>query len=182
MEYHLDLIEVKKNIKNLRVGDILYLSGKLFTARDKAHYKMLHIEKEELPFTLLDMGLYHCGPLMKKEKSKWNVVSAGPTTSSRMEDFEYDFIKKFGIWIIIGKGGMGKSTRNALQKYSCIYASFTGGAGVLAANCIKKVKNVYWLDELGTTEAVWIFEVEEFGPLVIAMDSCGKSIYECLSN
>ena len=178
MEYNFDIPLSSKDVKKLRVGDIVYLSGTLFTARDAAHKKMLDMEKNSISFDPSDMILYHCGPLMKKEKGGWVVVSAGPTTSSRMEFFEDRFIEKFGINFIIGKGDMGKNTQKALQKYICIYASYTGGAGALAADSIKKVKNVYYLDELGMAEAVWIFEVENFGPLIVAMDSHGNSIYK----
>jgi len=180
MEYHFDLPIDKADIKKLNIGDVVYVSGKIFTARDEAHHEMLKIEKDKLSFNPSDMGLFHCGPLMKKVNSKWQVVSAGPTTSSRMEIFEDDFIKKYGIGIIIGKGGMGERTEKALKKYTCIYTSYTGGAGALAADSVKDVPDVYWLDELGMPEAVWIFEVIEFGPLVVSMDSHGESIYKNL--
>jgi len=124
--------------------------------------------------------LFHCGPLMKKTDKGWQVVSAGPTTSSRMEIFEDKFIEKYGINIIIGKGGMGERTEKALQKYTCVYTSYTGGAGALAADKVEDVRAVYWLDELGMPEAVWIFQVKEFGPLVVAIDSHGESIYRKL--
>ena len=115
MEYHFNLPVSLENIRKLKVGDIIYISGKIFTARDEAHHKMLNAEKNTLLFNPSDMALFHCGPLMKKKLGKWEVVSAGPTTSSRMEIFEDQFIEKFGINIIIGKGGMGKRTETALQ-------------------------------------------------------------------
>ena len=178
MEYHLNLPLEFEQIKKMKIGDILYVTGKLFTARDEAHHMMLHIDK--IPFNPSTMGLYHCGPLMKKEGDKWQVVSAGPTTSSRMEIFEDEFIKKFKIGLIIGKGGMGERTEKALQKYICIYTSYTGGAGALAANKVKEVENVFWFDKLGMPEAIWIMNVKDFGPLVVAMDSHGGSIYKKL--
>jgi len=176
MEYHLNLPLKNEEVKKLKVGDIVYITGNLFTARDEAHYIML--ESKNISFDPSQMGLYHCGPLMKKDKSKWKVVSAGPTTSSRMEIFEDKFIEKFKISLIIGKGGMGERTKKALQKYICVYTSYTGGAGALAAEKVEDVNGVYWLDELGMPEAVWIFKVKEFGPLVVAMDSHGNSIYD----
>ena len=177
MEYHFKLPVDSGEIKKLHVGDIIYVTGKIFTARDEAHHMMLEKNKNNLPFDPSEMALYHCGPLMKKTDKGWQVVSAGPTTSSRMEIFEDKFIEKYGINLIIGKGGMGERTEKALQKYICIYASYTGGAGALAADSIKNVKSVHYLDELGMAEAVWIFEVKNFGPLIVAMDSHGKSIY-----
>jgi tartrate/fumarate subfamily iron-sulfur-dependent hydro-lyase beta chain len=178
MEYHFDVPVSPEKIKKLHVGDIIYVSGKIFTARDEAHHIMLEKDKDDLPFDPSKMGLFHCGPLMKKENDKWEVVSAGPTTSSRMEIFEDKFIEKYGINIIIGKGGMGERTEKALQKYGGVYTAYTGGAGALAADRVEDVPDVYWLDELGMPEAVWIFKVKEFGPLVVAMDSHGKSIYK----
>ena len=175
MEYHFDVPVSTEKIKKLHVGDIIYVSGKIFTARDEAHHMML--EKDNIPFDPSEMALFHCGPLMKKENGKWQAVSAGPTTSSRMEIFEDKFIEKYGINIIIGKGGMGERTEKALQKYTCVYTSYTGGAGALAADRVAEVLGVHWLEELGMPEAVWIFKVKEFGPLVVAIDSHGKSIY-----
>ena len=176
MKHQLKLPASKDEIKKLNVGDVLFVSGKIFTARDEAHDLML--KKSKIPFNPSGMALFHCGPLVKRIGKKWEVVSAGPTTSSRMEPFEDKFIEKFGINIVIGKGGMGEKTKNALKKNTSIYTSFTGGAGVLAADKVEEVLDVYWLEELGMTEAVWIFKVKEFGPLIVAMDSYGKSLYK----
>lgn len=177
MEYHLKLPVSSGDIKKLHVGDIIFVSGSIFTARDEAHLMMLEKEKNSLSFDPSEMALYHCGPLMKKTDGVWQVVSAGPTTSSRMEIFEDEFIEKYGVNIIIGKGGMGSRTQKALQKGDAVYTAYTGGAGALAADKVEEVPDVYWLDELGMPEAVWIFEVKEFGPLVVAMDSYGDSLY-----
>jgi len=175
LQYNLRIPASKDQIKKLHIGDIVYISGKIFTARDEAHHMML--ENEKIPFDPFEMALYHCGPLMKKENDKWQVVSAGPTTSSRMEIFEDKFLDKFGINLIIGKGGMGDRTEKALQKHTAVYTAYTGGAGALAAEKVEEVLGVYWLEELGMPEAAWIFKVKDFGPLVVAIDSHGKSIY-----
>jgi tartrate/fumarate subfamily iron-sulfur-dependent hydro-lyase beta chain len=178
MEYHFKLPIESEEIKKLKIGDILYISGKIFTARDETHHMMLEEKLDTIPFDPSKMALYHCGPLMKKTNDKWQVVSAGPTTSSRMEIFEDKFIEKFAIQVIIGKGGMGEKTKKALMKYCAVYTSYTGGAGALAADNIDEVSNVFWLEELGMPEAAWIFKVKEFGPLVVAIDSHGHSIYK----
>ena len=99
MEYRFTTPIKSEDIKKLEVGDILYITGKIFTARDEAHHMMLG--KKSVPFDPSDMGLFHCGPLMKKVGKWWEVVSAGPTTSSRMEIFEDKFIEKFKINLII---------------------------------------------------------------------------------
>lgn len=176
-EYYLNIPISEEKIKNLHIGDIVYISGELFTARDEAHQRLLKIPFDNLPFAIDSLGLYHCGPLMKKSQKGWDVVAAGPTTSSRMELFESDLLKKFPlINIIIGKGGMGEHTVNALKNRG-VYLSYTGGAAALAADQITKVKQVYWLEELGMAEAIWIFHVEQFGPLVVGIDSYGKSLF-----
>jgi tartrate/fumarate subfamily iron-sulfur-dependent hydro-lyase beta chain len=138
---------------------------------------MRAMKPKDLPFDPSGMALYHCGPLMKQENGQWVAVSAGPTTSSRMEAFEDILLDRFCIHLIIGKGGMGERTRKALQKTGSVYTAFPRGAGVLAAEKITAVPQVYWLEELGMPEAVWILEVQEFGPLVVAMDSTGQSLY-----
>jgi tartrate/fumarate subfamily iron-sulfur-dependent hydro-lyase beta chain len=167
-------------LKKLRVNDIIYVTGNIFTARDRAHMKMQEMKPKDLPFDPSVMALYHCGPLMKKENGRWIAISAGPTTSSRMEEFEDILLDRFDIRLIIGKGGMGERTRRALKKTGSVYAAFPGGAGVLAAEKIANVSQVYWLEELEMPEAVWILEVKEFGPLVVAMDSIGQSLYQRL--
>jgi len=117
MEHHLKLPVSPEEIKKLHVGDILYISGDVFTARDEAHHMMLETDKKDISFNPSEMALYHCGPLMKEVGGEWQVVSAGPTTSSRMEIFEDKFLEKFDVNIIVGKGGMGDRTKKALQKY-----------------------------------------------------------------
>jgi tartrate/fumarate subfamily iron-sulfur-dependent hydro-lyase beta chain len=180
MEYHATLPVSPDFLKKLHVNDILYVTGKLFTARDCAHEKMRAMNPKDLPFDPSGMALYHCGPLMKQEQGKWIVVSAGPTTSSRMEDVEDIILDRFAVHMIIGKGGMGKRTAKALKKTGSVYAAFPGGVGVLAAEKITGVSQVFWLEELGMPEAVWVLDVQEFGPLVVAMDSTGRSLYQRL--
>ncbi len=179
--FHLRTPLSDEDVEKLRIGDIVYVSGIMVTARDEAHKKILEIlEKgEKLPIDLKGLVLYHCGPVVRKrEEGTWEVVAAGPTTSMRMESVEAEFIAKTGVKMIVGKGGMGPKTAEAMKKYKAVYAVFTGGAGALAADKIKRVVDVYWLEELGIPEAVWVFEVEEFGPLVIAIDTTGRNYYE----
>ena len=177
MDYHVTLPVPSDVLKKLRVNDIIYVTGNIFTARDSAHMKMRGMKAKDLPFDPSAMVMYHCGPLMKKENGRWIAVSVGPTTSSRLEEFEDILLERFGIHLIIGKGGMGKRTIKALKKTGSVYTAFPGGAGVLAAEKITNVSQVYWLEEFGMPEAVWILEVKEFGPLVVAMDSIGQSLY-----
>jgi len=181
MEYYLKTPIPKEKLEEIKIGDIIYLSGIIITARDEAHLKALELHKkgEKTPVDFEGVGLFHCGPVMKKdEEGNWLVVAAGPTTSARMEIFEDEFIKAFHPAIIIGKGGMGDRTAKACQEEKCLYAAFTGGAALLAANRIKRVKEVHWLEELGMPECLWVYEVEEFGPLTVTIDTHGNNLTE----
>ncbi|KAA0002555.1 MAG: fumarate hydratase [Thermoplasmata archaeon] len=178
MEYEID-IPAEEEIKKLRVGDIVYITGIMVTARDEAHKKAIEMDErgEALPIDFSQVAIFHCGPIMKKNE-EWKVVAAGPTTSSRMELFEDEFLKRFGTKIIVGKGGMGERTTKACKEYGAIYCAFTGGAAVLAAQAIKKVRDVFWLDELGMPECLWVFDVERFGPLTVTIDTHGNNLTE----
>ncbi len=176
MEYHLQTPLKKEDIEKLNAGDIVYISGEILTARDEAHARILEMEekKEGLPFSLEGAVIYHCGPLMQQTKNGWKVVSAGPTTSGRMSKMTPPLLKAHGVRAIIGKGGM-KGITDAL-KNKCVYLAYTGGCAALAAELIKEVKAVHWLD-LGMPEAVWVLRVEEFGPLIVGIDAKGKDIF-----
>jgi fumarate hydratase subunit beta len=180
---YLEKIELKTPIgegdaRRLRVGDVIYVSGTLVTARDAAHKRIIQYLKvgRKLPFTFNGLPLYHCGPLVKKTDNEWTVLAAGPTTSMRMEPFEDVIIRRLGVHLVIGKGGMGEKTGKAMKESGAVYGAFTGGAAVLASKQIKKVKSVQWLG-LGMLEAVWSFEVDNFGPLIVCMDSYGNNLY-----
>ncbi len=166
-------------VRRLRVGDLVFVTGLVVTARDAAHTRILQYvrEKRKMPIDLRGLPLFHCGPLVRKADGEWAVLAAGPTTSMRMETLESEVIKAFGVRLIIGKGGMGKKTKKALAEFGAAYGMFTGGAAVLVARMIKQVKQVEWLD-LGMPEALWVLEVEAFGPLIIAMDTHGNDLFE----
>ncbi len=168
-----------EEVAKLRVGDTVYVSGVVVAARDAAHKRMLeYIERgEKLPVDLRGGVIYHVGPVVRRTERGWEVISAGPTTSARMEAFEADVIEKLGVKLVVGKGGMGKRTAEAMKKHVAAYAIFTGGAGVLAAKAIKRVVDVHWLD-LGMAEAMWVFEVEDFGPLTVMIDPTGRNYYD----
>jgi fumarate hydratase subunit beta len=169
----------EEEIRKLKVNDVLYVTGTMFTARDQAHKRALEYFKQgkQLPLNLEGLAVFHCGPIVKKKEDTWTIVAAGPTTSTRMDIFEDEFIKNFKVRVIIGKGGMGRRTTEAMAKHGAVYGAFTGGAAILAARAIKSVKSVEWLD-LGMPEAMWILDVEEFGPLTVAIDSHGKNLFE----
>lgn len=168
----------EEEIRKLRVNDILYVTGTIVTARDQAHKRALDFFKEgkPLPLTLEGLAIFHCGPVMRRDGERWTAVAAGPTTSTRMDIFEDEFIESFKVRVVIGKGGMGKRTTDAMAKHGAVYGAFTGGAAILAAKAIKDVRGVEWYD-LGMPEALWIFEAEEFGPLAVAIDSHGNNLF-----
>jgi fumarate hydratase subunit beta len=169
----------EEDVRKLNVNDVIYITGTMVTARDSAHKRALEFFKEgkSLPIDLEGLAVFHCGPIVKKGDDKWMVVAAGPTTSTRMDIFEDEFIKAFKVRVVIGKGGMGKRTTEGMKKYGAVYGAFTGGAAVLAAKAIKDVRSVEWFD-LGMPEALWILDVEEFGPLIVAIDTHGNNLFE----
>ena len=178
MEYKLKTPVPLAALKKLRTGDVIYISGTIVTARDEAHKKALelHEEGKKLPVDFKGIGVFHCGPIMRKTTSGWETVAAGPTTSDRMEIFEDQFIEAFRPAVIIGKGGMGERTSKACKKHGCVYTAFTGGAALLASRGIKAVKDVYWLEELGMPECLWVYEVDNFGPLIVTIDTHGGNL------
>jgi fumarate hydratase subunit beta len=174
------MIELKtplteEKIGKLRLGDIVYISGMIYTARDRAHERALR--ERQFPADLEGGVVFHAGPITEKEKGRWRIVAIGPTTSSRMNSLEPEFIKKFKVKAVIGKGGMDENVRKALKKNKAVYLSMTGGCAASASQKIKDIKGVYWLD-LGIPEAVWALQVEKFGPLIVSIDAKGNSLYE----
>jgi len=166
------------NIKKLHVGDLTFISGVIYTARDKAHAKIRR-NRAHLPFNLEGGCIYHSGPIIIQTNEKYRVVAAGPTTSARMNEYVPDVIK-LGVRAIIGKGGLSDRAVEVM-KGRCIYLAFTGGCGALAQRAIVDVLQIYY-PELGETEAVWKLKVKNFGPLIVAIDSNGRSLYKDVEN
>jgi fumarate hydratase class I len=168
----------EQDIRKLKVGDTVFLSGVIVTGRDEAHKLMIEEKPDFIRDVLKESVIYHCGPVVKKgEDGKWQFVSAGPTTSAREEPYQADVVCEYNIRGVIGKGGMGPKTAEGLQRCGAVYFHAVGGAGTLIANAVKEVKTVYKLEEFGTPEAFWVIEVEDF-PLVVTMDSHGGSLHK----
>ncbi len=166
------------DVFSLKAGDIVSLNGAIVTGRDRVHKYLVEQrpEKKDIPFDLTGAVLYHCGPVMQKTEEGYKALAAGPTTSMRVEMYEAAVIREYGIRGIIGKGGMGKSTLDALKETGSVYFHTVGGAAVYLADRIKKTLNVWKLDEFGPTEAMWLFEIEDF-PAIVTMDSHGNNIH-----
>jgi fumarate hydratase subunit beta len=176
-------------IAALRVGDQVYLTGIVVTARDAAHKLMIEkfirvpqvVEQADLYARLKKLlaggVIYHCGPVVSQDdQGRWHFVAAGPTTSIREEPYEADVIQHFGLRAVIGKGGMGPKTLQACQDHQAVYLHAIGGAASLIAHSVKEVVDVYQKDELGVPEAFWVIRVEDF-PAVVTMDSHGQSLH-----
>lgn len=172
-----------KDVLALKAGDMVLLNGNIVTGRDRIHKYLLEQKprKEDIPFNLSGMVLYHCGPVMKKIDGGYSVISAGPTTSMRVEMYEASIIREYSIKGIMGKGGMGKKTRQALKENACVYFHTIGGAAVYLADRIKNILDVWKFDEFGPTEAMWLFEAEEF-PAIVTMDAHGNDIHRDIEN
>lgn len=163
------------DIKDLSVGDIIYLSGHLVTGRDDV-YKRVVNEGMESPYDFKDGAILHSGPIVDENGEKDVIISIGPTSSIRMEALSADFIRMTGVKLQIGKGGMGKETSEACKEYGAIHCVYPGGCAALAANYVKEVETVYWR-ELGMPEAEWVMKVEEFGPLIVSIDTKGNNMF-----
>lgn len=163
------------DLQSLRVGDVVYLTGRLVTCRDVAHRRLIE-QKRELPVQLDGGAIFHAGPIVrKKNDGRYEMVSIGPTTSMRMEQFEYEFIKLTGVKLIVGKGGMGEDTARACKEFKAVHAIFPGGCAVLAATQVEEIEGAEWTD-LGMPETLWINRVREFGPLIISIDTEGNNL------
>lgn len=162
------------DVRKLKAGDIVLLSGTVFTGRDAVH-KYLY-KGGELD-VLKNSVIYHCGPVVLEENGAYRVVAAGPTTSIREEPYQDKIIEKYGVKAVIGKGGMGQKTLEACKKFGCVYLHGIGGAAQIYAQCVKSVPRVFLKEQFGSPEAVWEMHVEHF-PAVVTMDSHGRSLHQ----
>jgi fumarate hydratase class I len=158
--------------RRLKVGDTVLISGLLHTGRDAMHHELM---EHEPPVSLRDQVLYHCGPVAMKSGDGWTITAAGPTTSIREEPYEAEVIGRYGVRAVMGKGGMGPRTLQALKEHGAVYLNAIGGAAQYYARCIEGVEGVDRLD-LGTPEAMWHLRVRDF-PAVVTMDAAGNSLH-----
>jgi L(+)-tartrate dehydratase beta subunit len=163
-----------EEITDLRVGDVIYLSGTLVTCRDVCHRRAIEL-KRELPVDLRGKAIFHAGPIVRKVGEQWEMVSIGPTTSMRMESFEREFIAQTGVRIIVGKGGMGPNTEAGCREHKALHVIFPAGCAVVAATQVEEIEEVHWT-ELGMPESLWVCRVKEFGPLIVSIDTEGNNL------
>jgi fumarate hydratase subunit beta len=189
--YHLTIPLSNEEIKQLHVGDQVFLSGVMVTGRDAAHSYIIDNfvktagnapESEagiygKLIELLKGSAIYHCGPVVRQDDAgKWHFVAAGPTTSIREEPYQSDVMGHFDIKAVIGKGGMGPTTLQGCGDHTYVYLHAVGGAATLIADSVKEVLDVFKMAEFGVPEAFWVIRVEDF-PAVVTMDTHGQSIH-----
>lgn len=167
----------EEDIRALRTGDVIYISGDIVTGRDDVHIRAVS-EGMDLPAEIRGKALMHAGPIVTgSAEDGYSLVAIGPTTSMRMEKLEYEFIKKTGVRLIIGKGGMGKRTAEACREFGAVHCVLPAGNAVFTALCTEEITDAGWLD-LGMAEAFWSIRVRELGPLIVSIDSSGKNLFE----
>ena len=165
-------------VRSLALNEQVELCGRIYTARDAVHKYLSEVTDAEL-VSLPDLRqaiFYHCGPVVIKQDGEWKITAAGPTTSSREEPYMASLIERFSLRGVIGKGGMGEQTAAACRDFGCVYLHAVGGAAQVLAHAVKKVSEVYFLEEFGFPEALWCLEVENF-PAVVTMDAHGNSLH-----
>lgn len=161
----------EEQVRSLEVGDVVLISGEMFTGRDAIH---AHLMNNAPPKDLQGAILYHCGPVVLKN-GNYRITAAGPTTSIREEPYQGDIIKRYGVRAVMGKGGMGAKTLAAMQEAGAVYLNAIGGAAQYYARCIDEVIDVTLL-EFGIPEAMWHLRVTEF-PAIVTMDAHGNSLH-----
>lgn len=168
-----------EDLEDIKIGDIIYLNGHITTCRDVAHRRLIEA-KRELPVNLDGGAIFHAGPIVRPiegEEGKYEMVSVGPTTSMRMEKFEKEFIKETGVKLIVGKGGMAEGTMEGCKEYKAIHCVFPAGCAVVAATRVEEIEDANWKD-LGMPETLWTCRVNEFGPLIVSIDTHGGNLFE----
>ena len=171
------------DVRSLKLGEIVSVSGPVITGRDEVHIRALEYvdEGKPVPSCINNAVIYHCGPIMRQlDSGRWGTVAAGPTTSARMNSLEPRFIREFGIRAIIGKGGMDEDVVQAMKEVGCVYLAATGGVAVSYAEGLGISEGVEW-EDLGMPEALWKFNANRLGPLVVAIDADGNSLYSMVN-
>lgn len=161
----------EEQVRELHVGDVVLISGEMFTGRDAVH---AHLMTTPPPVDLNGSVLYHCGPVVM-QNGGYKITAAGPTTSFREEPYQGEIIKRYGVRVVMGKGGMGAKTLAALKEHGAVYLNAIGGAAQYYAKCIDEVLGVNLL-EFGIPEAMWHLKVTKF-PAIVTMDAHGNSLH-----
>jgi L(+)-tartrate dehydratase beta subunit len=162
------------DVRQLKVRDTVIVNGHIFGIRDATQIRMFD-EQQEPPVDLKGAICIHTAPSLRKVGDKWEKISIGTTTSTRMERFTPPLIEKYGVRAVVGKAGLLEASLEAMKKFGACYLAIVGGAAALETTQIEEVEGVYWEDL--HPEAIYKFRVKDFGPLIVAMDSHGNHLY-----
>lgn len=179
---HLNLPASTDELRKLEIGTVAYLTGRIFTAREGV-YKRAVEDGYGLPASPAELGSanFHCSPAATIEPDgSYTVGAVTATASFRFAKWLDGWFKLSGINIVIGKGGMTSETyKRSFVPNNAIYLTTVGyGTGALLGRGIKRVAGVHWLEELGLAQAIWVLEVENFGPFLVESDLDGNSLFE----
>jgi len=173
-EHHLTTPLSESDARNLKLRDIVYLTGRIYGIRDATQRRIFN-EKVKPPVNFAGYPCLHTAPNVKKVGSKYVKLCIGTTTSTRMERYSPPLIKEYGVRAIIGKGGLLEDSLKAMHEYGAVYLAIVGGAAALQTTQIEEIEAVYWEDLF--PECVWQLRVKNLGPLIVAMSSHNQSIY-----
>ena len=181
-EIGLKLPAEPEDLAKLEPGNVVYLDGAVYTAREGVYRKVLE-EGTALPcdLTRISNANFHCSPAAAREPDgTFNVGGVTATASFRFSKWMPRWFDVSGATVIIGKGGMsGEDYREHFVPAGAVYLTTVGyGTGALLGRGIRRVRDVHWLDELGIAQAMWVFEVERFGPFLVDSDLAGNSLFE----
>ncbi|MCR5127832.1 MAG: Fe-S-containing hydro-lyase [Lachnospiraceae bacterium] len=173
MDYHLSAPFDGEELKKLRSGDMVYITGTIYVARDAAHKRMQEVldRGDELPVDIKGQTIYYMGPSPAREGRP--IGSAGPTTASRMDKYAPRLLD-LGLRGMIGKGKRSQAVKDAIVRNGAVYFAAIGGAGALLSKAITASEVVAY-DDLGT-EAIRRLEVKDF-PAIVVIDSTGDDLY-----
>lgn len=178
-EFHLTAPLTDADVEQLNIGDIVYVSGEVFTCRSRLQ-KYIFDENNTLPFSTTDRNvLIHNGPIVVKENGKWRLVSFMPTSSIRFEKWGAKSVDRWGLKMIIGKTTMGEQTAQMMKEKKCVHASPRSVSPNLWIDSIE-VQDVHLYDELGRIEAAWFFKLNELGPFIVDIDTKGRNLFDQL--
>ncbi|MEW6358819.1 MAG: FumA C-terminus/TtdB family hydratase beta subunit [Planctomycetota bacterium] len=164
----------EETVCGLHVRDIVYLDGIIFGIRD-ATQKRIFDDGIVPPVNFKGYPCLHTAPNARKVGDRWEKICIGTTTSTRMEKYSPALIREYGCRAVIGKGGLLEGSLAAMKEHGAVYLAVTGGAAALETTQIEEIEAVFWEDLF--PECIWQFRVKDFGPLVVAMDARGNSLY-----
>jgi L(+)-tartrate dehydratase beta subunit len=173
-EYNLTTPLTSDAVAALRIGDLVWLDGVIFGLRDATHIRIFD-HHEPPPVDLRGAALLHVAPNVRKTATGYEPMTVGTTTSMRMDRFTAGLLSEYGVRAIIGKGGLSEESSRAFQTYGGVYLAIVGGAASVETEQVEAIEAVYWEDLM--PECLWQFRVRDFGPLIVAMDSAGGSLY-----